>query len=176
MGEVGEVGGERGDEFLVGAGVAGERSAGADLRVGGVEFGAYGGGQSVGQYAAVGQRLGPLGQRAVEGVVAAEDQAGQGGQSAVGEGGVSVTMPVGGCRPAAMAAQPAVAVVATEPRAPMNQTPVRPAVPAGPVASEVLGTSVRTGASVRPSRSARAVTGCLPGGMSGVEDDGRGKV
>ncbi len=194
MAEVGEVGGERGDEFLVGAGVAGEGSAGADLGVGGVEFGAYGGGQPVREDAAVGQRLGPLRERAVQGVVAAEDQVGQGGQPAAGEGGVSVTMPVGGWRPAAMAAQPAVAVVATEPRAPMNQTPVRPAtcarssapagpmasgrpaVPARPGASEVSGASVRPGVSVRPSRSACAVTGCLLGGWVGVEDDGRGKA
>lgn len=40
-------------------------------------------------------------------------------------GAVSVTMPAAGWSPAATAAQPAVAVVATEPRAPMNQTPVR---------------------------------------------------
>lgn len=43
------------------------------------------------------------------------------------KGGVSVTMPAAGWNPAATAAHPAVAVVATEPRAPMNQTPVRTA-------------------------------------------------
>ncbi len=94
--------------------------------------------------AAVGQRLGPLGQRAVEGVVAAEDQVGQGGQSAVGEGvrlgdhaGRRVqTRGDGGAA--------AVAVVATEPRAPTNQTPVRPA------------DSARCAAPARPMTSARS--------------------
>ncbi len=156
MGEVGEVGGERGDELLVGAGVAGERSARADLCVGGVEFGPYGGGEAVGQYAGFGQCLGPFGEGAVQGVVAAEDQGGQGRQPGVGEGGVSVTMPVGGWRPAAMAAHPAVAVVATEPRAPMNQTPVRWPGLSAPRCELSVG--------VRPSRAACAVTGCLPGG------------
>lgn len=36
---------------------------------------------------------------------------------------VSVSMPVGGCSPAARAAHPATTVVATEPRAPISQTP-----------------------------------------------------
>ncbi|BFO17124.1 hypothetical protein SHKM778_35120 [Streptomyces sp. KM77-8] len=84
-----------------------------------------GGGQAVRQDPAVGEVLGALGQRAVDGVVPAEDEGRQGGETGRGEGAVSVTMPVGGWSPAATAAQPAIAVVATEPRAPMSQTPKR---------------------------------------------------
>jgi hypothetical protein len=48
-----------------------------------------------------------------------------GGRPASANAGVSVTSPVGGCRPAVIAAQPATTVVATEPRAPISQTPTR---------------------------------------------------
>src|SRR5690606_7160248 len=50
-----------------------------------------------------------------------------GGRPQSAKSAVSVTMPVGGWRPAATAAQPVTAVVATEPRAPMSQTPKRAA-------------------------------------------------
>src|SRR5690606_38769681 len=58
-----------------------------DLPVGGEEFGVHGGGQAVGQDAAGGEVFGTLGERAVDGVVAAEDEGGQRGQAAVGEVG-----------------------------------------------------------------------------------------
>ena len=84
-----DVGGEGGDQFVLAPGVAGPGAAGPDLRVGGGEFGAYGGREAVRQDAARGECLGAFGQGAVQGVVAAEDEGRQGGQAAVGEGGVS---------------------------------------------------------------------------------------
>lgn len=86
LAEGGEVGGEGVDQFLGGAGVSGLRAAGADGAVGGLQFGADGGGQPVRQDAALGERLGALGQRAVGGVVAAEDQGGERGEARSGEG------------------------------------------------------------------------------------------
>src|SRR5690606_8717434 len=50
-----------------------------------------------------------------------------GGRPQSAKSAVSVTMPVGGWSPAATAAQPVMAVVATDPRAPMSQTPKRAA-------------------------------------------------
>lgn len=86
LAEGGEVGGEGVDQFLGGAGVSGLRAAGADGAVGGLQFGADGGGQPVRQDAALGERLGALGQRTVGGVVAAEDQGGERGEARSGEG------------------------------------------------------------------------------------------
>lgn len=84
--EVGEVGGERRDEFLVRTGVAGQRPTGAYLRVCGREFGSYRRGQPVRQHSPGRQCLGPFGQRTADGVVSAEDQGVQRRQPAVGEG------------------------------------------------------------------------------------------
>ncbi|CAM5470552.1 hypothetical protein STENM223S_08252 [Streptomyces tendae] len=83
----------------------------------------HGGGEAVREDAALGEVLGAFGQRAVEGVVPAEASEASGGRPLAAKSGVSVTMPAGGCSPAATAAHPATAVVATDPRAPISQTP-----------------------------------------------------
>ncbi len=90
--EVTDVGGEHLDPLVVGAGrdgvrVAGYGAAGPDLPVGGGQFGVHGGGQAVRQDTAVGEVLGALGQRAVDGVVPAEDEGRQRWQTARGEVG-----------------------------------------------------------------------------------------
>ncbi len=92
MDEVADVGGERLDPLVLGAAgaavrVGGQRAAGPDLPVGGGEFGVHGGRQAVRQDAAGGEVLGAFGQRAVDGVVAAEDEGRQRWQAARGEVG-----------------------------------------------------------------------------------------
>lgn len=83
--EVTDVGGEGRDQFGLAPGVPGSGTAGPDLPVRGGEFGGDGGGDAGWKDTAGGQGLGAFGQGAVEGVVAAEDEVGQRGQTAAGE-------------------------------------------------------------------------------------------
>ncbi|MGX1507359.1 UNVERIFIED_CONTAM: hypothetical protein RKD43_005984 [Streptomyces graminofaciens] len=69
-----DVGGERRDEFLVAPGVARARSAGPYPGVRGGQFGAHRRGEAMRQDARFREVFRALGQRAVGGVVSAEDE------------------------------------------------------------------------------------------------------
>lgn len=123
--EVGHVRGEGGDQFLFAPCVAGGRSARSDLPVGGGQFGRHCRGEADGKDTACRECLRAFGQGAVQGVVSAEDEGGERRQSGSCEDGCLGDQAGGRLQARGQAAQPATTVVATEPRAPISQTPTR---------------------------------------------------